>query len=128
MRYRESLTVPAGTTKLQPAIQTMKLSYGVITLIEVLFPAGSAGLVSLAIDRYESQLYPASPDAAFIGDDQIIPINDNYPLTEQPYTVRLRGWSPDAELDHTVYVDITVERAVAVAVPAALPAALPEGF
>jgi hypothetical protein len=108
MRYRGALTVPAGTAAETPATEVVKLCAGTITEVEVFFPAGQAGLVSLQVWYHEGQIYPTSPDQAFIGDDSHITYYDDYPVEDAPYEVTLVGWSPDAELDHTVYVDFSV--------------------
>jgi len=128
MRYRGSLTIPAGTTEDDPAVETVSLCYGDITEIEIMFPAGHAGLTHLQIWHHERQAFPTSPGEAFRGDDHVIEFPERYPVREVPYQIELRGWAPGAAYDHTVYVEITV------AAPQVLPevtgrtVALPEGM
>jgi hypothetical protein len=93
-----------------------------------MFPSGCSGLVHLAIDVYEHQAFPTNPDGSFIGDDQTITMYDSYPITEAPYSVKLRGWSPSATLEHTVYVEISVTEQAEEAQKAPVAVALPEGM
>jgi hypothetical protein len=128
MRYRDSLTIPAGTAFASPATKILRLCHGVIAEVEITFPAGSAGLVHLAIDHYEHQAFPTNPDGNFVGDDQAITMTENYPVLYAPYSVKLRGWAPSATLEHTVYVEISVAEVAEEVQRAAPSAALPEGF
>jgi hypothetical protein len=129
MRYRGSLTIPAGTAETDPATSTIEVAAGTITEVEILFPAGHAGLTYLAIWYQERQIFPTTPGQAFRGDDHVIEMPERRVIREVPLRLELRGWSPDATLDHTVYVDVTVEE-MAASVTATLPVtvALPEGF
>ena len=82
----------------------------------------------MAIDRYEQQIYPLNRHGAFLGDDHRITFDDRYPLLQHPYLVRLRGWAPSATLDHTIYVDFTIEPLTSVpsvSIPQSI--VLPEG-
>lgn len=128
MRFRDYLTVPAGTTFEEPATKTLKLSHGTIAEVEIMFPAGCSGLVHLAIDDGGHQAFPTNPDGSFIGDDQLITMSDSYPILEAPFSVKLRGWSPTATLDHNVYVEISVAETRVEEQKASAPIALPEGM
>jgi hypothetical protein len=128
MRFADYLTVPAGTTFNNPATKIVRLSYGIITEIEITFPAGCAGLVHLAIDHYEHQAFPTNPDRDFIGDDHTTTLSDSYPVTEAPYSVKLRGWAPTTTLSHNVYVELSVLPPPFEAEQPEASVALPEGF
>jgi len=128
MRYRASLLIPAGTLKENPATKEVILAAGVITEVEIFFPPGHGGTTNLAIYRQEHQLWPTSPDEAFIGDDTHITINERYELDGEPYSIELRGWSPNATLDHTVYVGITLESLTMERVETVSYISLPEGL
>ena len=128
MRYRGALTIPAGTTQAAPAVAVVELCYGEMLALQILFPAGQAGLTYLQIWYHEHQIFPTSPGEAFRGDDSIITFPERYPVKENPLAVELRGWAPDTELDHTVYVDFTVENASLPVVPGFAFVPLPEGI
>lgn len=108
MRYKAAFTVPANTPADDPEVQVLTLAIGTITEIELLFPAGSVGMVHVQIYHLEHQLYPTTPGASFIGHDTHITIADKYDLLDDPPQLRLFGWSPGTVYDHTVEVSFTV--------------------
>lgn len=126
MRFREYITVPAGTTFNSPVTKVLKLGHGIITEIEITFPAGCNGLVNFAIDHYEHQAFPTNQSASFIGDDQTISMSDSYPVLEAPFSVKLRAWAPTATLSHNVYVEFSVQDVAVEAQRAPMTVALPE--
>ena len=109
MRYHASLTIPAGTLASAPASNKFSVSAGRITEIELLFPPGSAGLARIQIFYRDRQIYPTSIGEFFRGDDHLINWNDQYDLVDEPYELELRGWSPDAIYDHTIYCQCTIQ-------------------
>lgn len=109
MRYQGSLTIPAGTLQVSPASVTIPLTYGRIDEVAVLFPPGPAGLVRCAVLYHEKQIFPTSPDESFIGDDHWIVFPERFPVYDEPFEIRLVGWSPSAAMSHTIYVEFTVE-------------------
>ena len=108
MFYDFAVTVTAGTTKATPKEQELKLTYGIIHQVEIEFPRGCKGYVSLALDHWEHQFLPTNPDEAFNGDGYTIVIKEHYPLTTTPYSLYARAWSPDAVYNHTITVRIGV--------------------
>lgn len=108
MRYRGSLTIPAGTTEESPATAVLELCSGVISNVRILHPAGQAGLVHVTVWRHTRQIYPTTPGQSFIGDDQQNVFDERWPILEVPHEVELRGWAPSATLEHTVYVEVSV--------------------
>ena len=127
MRYHASLTIPAGTPASAPASNKFSVSAGRITEIELLFPPGSAGLARIQIFYRDRQIYPTSIGEFFRGDDHLINWNDQYDLIDEPYELELRGWSPNAIYEHTIYVQCTIsprEPATALDLSAAPAAAL----
>lgn len=109
MRYRGTLTIHANTPQVLPATVTMSLTYGKIQEVVVLFPAGCGGLVHLIVLYHERQILPTSPEQSFIGDDHLITFPERFPIYDEPFEVKLVGWSPGTTLSHTLYVDMTVE-------------------
>jgi len=128
MRYRWSLTVPAGTLALAPVKAAFTICPGIITEVEVFFPAGSAGTVYGQVWYHERVIFPSSPDMAFRGDDTHITFNDRFPVLEPPFELELRGWAPSATLDHTFFVEVSVRTFEELFGVLASPVALPEGF
>lgn len=128
MRYRTALTIPAGTTEGDPAWTILDLAYGYITEVELLFPAGHAGLTYVQIYYQSRQVFPLTPGEAFRGDDHVIQFDEKFPIDEVPHEMMIVGWAPSATLNHTVYVDITVEAPLPVYVGGFEYIPLPEGM
>lgn len=111
MFYRHSLTVPASTPATSPVIETMYLTHGIVHQVEIGFPPGCAGLVHVAIFRYEHQAWPTNPDNEFAWDDyNVVITNEAFGLVGHPYTLSLRAWSEDNTFDHTIVCRIGVKR------------------
>jgi hypothetical protein len=102
--YDFSFTIPANTPANTPEELACKLTNGIIHRVEIGFPKGCAGLVSLAIRRGLHQVWPTNPDGAFNTDNFTILINEHYPLLEVPYILTLVGWNLDDTYDHTLEV------------------------
>lgn len=128
MRYRAALTIPAGTTEDDPAWSVLDLEYGYAIGVEILFPAGHAGLTYVQVYYQSRQIFPLSPGEAFRGDDHQITFNERFPILEVPYQVVVYGWAPNATLDHTVFVDITMDAPPQVFVGGYEFVPLPEGM
>lgn len=109
MAYWHKFDVPAGTLQASPAEEFVLLQTGVLSRIEIRFPPGCAGLVFFQVFDREHQVYPREPGEAFVGDDWLVDIPERMLIDSEPYGLTLRGWSPDADYDHSVYVHFVVE-------------------
>lgn len=128
MRYRASLIIPAGTAESDPAWTILDLEYGYATEVEIMFPAGQAGLTYVQIYYQSRQIFPLTPGEAFRGDDHTITISSRFPILEVPHEVMIVGWAPDATLEHTVFTDVTMEAPPPVFVGGFEYVPLPEGM
>lgn len=110
MFYRYSLLVPANTPKTTPVHTTMYLTRGIIHQVEIAFPPGCAGLVHVAIFRFEHQAWPTNPDEQFAWDNISLVIrNEAFGLIDHPYNLSLRAWSEDDTFPHTIVCRIGVK-------------------
>lgn len=128
MRYRTSLLIHAEQTEDDPDWTILDLEYGYITEVEITFPAGQAGLTYVQIYHQSRLIFPLTPGQAFRGDDHTITMSSRFPILEVPHSVLVAGWAPDATLDHTVFVDITMEAPPPVFVGGFEYVPLPEGM
>jgi hypothetical protein len=103
------ITIEADTKDTNPLKQWLKLPKGIITHIDVKFPAGCHGMVQIRLFRENLQLIPLSSDEWVTGDDETIPTNTYYELLDDPYKLQFKGCSPDCDYDHTVTVRIEVQ-------------------
>ena len=128
MRYRASLEIGIGQTQANPAWTVLNLEHGYITEVEILFPAGHAGLTYVQVYYQSRQIFPLTPGEAFRGDDLAIKFGERFPILEVPHAVLLVGWAPNATLVHTVFVGITMEAPPPVFVGGFEYVSLPEGM
>ena len=108
MFYDFAITVIAGTTEAAPKEQELSLTHGFIHQVEIEFPRGCKGYVSLVLYHREYQFLPTNPDEAFNGDGYTIVIKEHYDLREPPHILLVRAWAPNATYNHTITVRIGV--------------------
>jgi hypothetical protein len=108
MFFAWDITIPAGTPETDPVIKILKLTKGVITRVDLKFPRGCHGMVRVRLTRYESPLVPLSRGEWVTGDNESIPTEGYYELTEIPTQLKFVGCSPGTLYDHTVTVRIQV--------------------
>lgn len=106
MFYDFAITIPAGTLESSPEEIELKLVQGVIHTVRIDIPSGSRGEVHLIILRAEHQLYPTNLDGTFNTDNRYIEFPDVEELNAAPFSLIARGWSPDADYDHTYHIEI----------------------
>lgn len=116
MWYRGSVTVPAGTSRLDAVDETVEVSLGTITKFYRLFPSGCAGMVSLQVLWQTRQIFPTTPGTYYLGDGSEILGDASVELSEPEYVLALRGWAPDTTYDHTVYCEFYIPK-IAVLLP-----------
>lgn len=102
MLYTHTLTVPANTAERSPLEETVKLTHGVITMVEVEFPPGCAGLVFAYILRSLHQVWPTNPDGQFRTDGRAIRWADYYEIFDEPLHLIVGAWSLDDSYAHDV--------------------------
>jgi hypothetical protein len=118
MFFAWDITIPKNTLETDPLIQTLKLSKGVITRLDIRFPAGCHGLVKVRLFRYEAPLIPLSRGEWVTGNDETIPTEAYYELVEAPAELKFVGCSPGAAYDHVITVRIQIlPRSIASMIP-----------
>ena len=102
MLFDYDLTVPSGMLQSAPATQRVRLTYGNLSEIRVIFPPGPATLVYVTVSDRLHQIMPANADGSLNFDDATIVSGMEYELTDSPYELILEGWSPAAIYDHVI--------------------------
>lgn len=108
MFFEIPLLITADTPEAEPATVDAELCAGIISRVSLQFPHGCSGMVYVSIWRGGHPLWPTNIDEGFAGEGVIIDFPERYELSETPYTLELRGWSPDTTYNHTVTVRFTV--------------------
>lgn len=102
MFYNHELTITANTDQDNVVEETVKLTHGVITYVEVEFPPGCAGLVYCYIRRALHQVWPTNPEGKFRTDGRAIVWNDYYEMFEAPLELIVGGWNEDDTFPHAI--------------------------
>ena len=102
MFYNFELAIPAQTPESSPATLDCKLTQGIITEVNFLFPLGCKGLAHVVVNHLLHQLYPLNPEGSFASDNEVIHFFDRYSLLAAPYVLRMRGWNDDDSYAHTI--------------------------
>lgn len=102
MLFAHTLAIPANTAEASPVSEKLRLDHGVITRVEVEFPAGCAGLVYVHIDRALHQVWPTNPGGSLRTDGRAIIWADYQELFSEPMELDLVGWNLDDTYQHEI--------------------------
>lgn len=108
MFFAWDIVVPVNTPETAPTTQTLKLTAGVITGLDVKFPAGCNGLVKVRLFHRDFQLVPLSKGEWVTGNDEVVPTESYFSLASTPYTLKFVACSPSSDYEHTITVRATV--------------------
>jgi len=100
--YVLALTIPANTAEAAPHEEDLKLTDGVITRVEVEFPAGCAGLAHTYARQAIHQVFPTNPDGDLCSDNYVAAWMDYEDLDTDPRILTIGGWNLDDTYDHTI--------------------------
>lgn len=106
MIYGASITASAGGSAANPDRTTLKVTKGLIWLVEVDFPPGCAGLMNVQILDGKYQICPASVGYSLKGDWALLTYDDLYLKEAAPWELTIITWNEDELWDHTVQVRI----------------------
>lgn len=79
---------------------------GLVYRVEFYFPAGSAGLMGVAVFDGLFQVWPSNVGDFFVGEDQVIAFDDLYLKEEAPYELQCYTYNEDVKYSHFVSVRI----------------------
>jgi len=106
--YCWNITVTADKKEDEPLTKWLKLTRGIITRIDIKFPAGCHGLVKVRLFQESLQLIPLSEDEWVTGDGELIPTETYAELTDKPYQLKFVACSPTTIHSHVITVRIQV--------------------
>ena len=108
MFYDFAFSIPAGTTQAAPKVERLKLTHGIIHTFRIYFPPGPRGEVNLVVLNEAAQLYPTNRGGSFNADNLYVSFDDYFELTRAPFELVAKGWSPDADYNHTLRIEVGV--------------------
>jgi len=103
---RKSITIPANTLESSPKEEELLIEEQFVERIEIDFPAGCSGMVNLRIYYGVRKYWPDNPGGHFTSDDYTIVFPVYKKLPEDRTTLKLVGWSPGTQYDHTLIVRV----------------------
>jgi len=103
------ITILADTTERHPDRSWLSLPKGIVTKVDIKFPAGCHGMVRARLFQEALQLIPLSEDEWVTGDDETVTTETYAELLNAPYKLKLVTCSPDTTYDHTITVRIEVQ-------------------
>lgn len=106
MIYTANITTAANTAKTSLTKTTIRVTKGLVYKVEFYFPAGSSGLMGLAVFDGLYQVWPSSVGEFFLGDDLTIPFDDLYLKESGPFEFQCYTYNVDDTYDHLVIVRI----------------------
>lgn len=110
MNFFFDISIPFANKEANPHTEILKLSYGVITKVQIVVPGGHKGLAHLVLKYHESQMYPLSRGENYHGDDISIVFEDMFPLYVAPYELKAVAWNDDDTFPHAFLVGINILR------------------
>lgn len=101
-------TIPANAPASPTQFTLAQVSPGTVKKVEIQFPSGCAGLVSVWILRGLTQVWPLNPDKQFIADGETISFDEDYPMLQGPFEFRIFFANLDDTYAHTVTVRLQI--------------------
>lgn len=108
MFYDFAITIPAGRTEDNPVEEILKLTKGIIHRVEVEFYPGPRRYAWVKIFYHEHQLWPTNPGGSFRTDGYTISFDEYEELKSEPFDLKVKGYSPDANYSHVITVRIGI--------------------
>lgn len=102
MIFSGTITVEAGKLKSAPQVERLKITQGVITQVNIMFPPGCAHQVFITFNRALNQIYPTNPEGYFMGDGVNISGEVFHFVQADPFELQIYGWAPNANYNHSI--------------------------
>lgn len=106
MIYQANISTPANTAQTLMQRTTIHVTRGLVYKVEFYFPAGSAGLMGVAVFDGLFQVWPSTVGTFFIGEDLVIAFDDMYLKEAAPFEFHCYTYNLDDTYDHAVSVRI----------------------
>ena len=108
MIFSRDITIDASTTEASPKVVEFGVSKGVITKFMIRPRAGHKSLAHCVIMYHDHTIAPTSKGMDLHGDNDPIDWEDNIPLNQPPFTLKLVGWNEDDTYPHTFNVIVVI--------------------
>lgn len=106
MIYTANITTPKNTQKTSLKKTSIHVTKGLVYKVEFYFPAGSAGLMGVAVFDGLYQVWPSTIGDFFVSDDETIRFDDMYQKKTPPYEFQCYSYNEDERYDHFMAIRI----------------------
>ncbi len=107
-KYVAKLTIPAANTRLDPVIENLKVSQGIISQVTVTWTAGSQWL-NAAVIKYEGgQIIPSEGGGYLRGDGYPDTFPEHIILNKAHPTLNIEAWNEGNIYEHELLISIVV--------------------
>lgn len=104
MIYSASILTEANTAKIDAKKTVIKVTKGLLWLIEIEYPSGCCGLVHAQIFDGSYQLFPASPGDSLHSEGAVVSYDDLYIKDAAPFEFVVKTWNLDETWSHTLQI------------------------
>ena len=108
MIFTASITTDRNTSEANAKVTDLKVTKGLIWLVEVEFPAGCCGLCHLQIFDGNYQLFPSTPGNSIHSDGAVLSYDDLYLKNAAPFYLNFKTWNLDETWSHTLQIRIGI--------------------
>lgn len=106
MIYTANITTVANTLQTALKKTTIQVTKGLVFKVEFYFPAGSSGLMGVAVFDGLYQVWPSSVGNFFVSDDETIRFDDMYLKESAPFEFQCYTYNEDDTYEHYLAVRI----------------------
>jgi len=108
MFYNFRIVTPLNTSYANRLKTTLRLAKGTISQVSIFFPKTCDGMLRLQIFHGANQVYPFNTGEFFNPENETIPFNDDYELSEPPFELVAHTWNLDSNFSHSVHIRLNV--------------------
>ena len=105
--FTTRITTPASTTEASPLETAFALPQGTLVTVEVVIPAGHAGLTGIAIDYSGEHIFPWGRGTFLSGDDEVVSMESGHELGGSAITIRTFNADDTFAHDHLIRFVVT---------------------
>jgi hypothetical protein len=102
MIYSTTITIPSSTTLVNAQVNTLKITSGLIWLVEIYYPPGCCSLARCQIYDGHYQLFPCNIGGYLAGENDTLVFEDLYFKMNPPHELTIKTWNIDDTWDHTL--------------------------
>ena len=110
MHYAGQFTVTAVSTLKSQSSLKIIITEGILHSGIFFFPAGCRGTVYLHLDHAIHQIWPTNPSGTFAFENYVHEVKDYYRIPPGVKQLELKGYSVNADNDHTIQWAFTINR------------------